>query len=116
MARAISVGVRKRRSTKPSRTPFRRPIRFQSSSRPRAGAPLVPDPSFKGRDTHPKAPGIIKFFSGQRSFEKRDRVSYLPLGAGSRCGGPYSPFAAHRHSVAHGLVAAERDNKKDFEP
>ncbi len=39
MAIAISVGARKRRSTKPSRTPFRRPIRFQSSSRRRAGAP-----------------------------------------------------------------------------
>jgi hypothetical protein len=37
MAIAISVGARNRRSTKPSRTPFRRPIRFQSSSRWRAG-------------------------------------------------------------------------------
>ena len=28
------------------------------------------------------------------------------------------PFPAQRHSVvdAHGLVVAERDNKKDFEP
>src|SRR5205823_12211461 len=40
---AISVGARKRRSTKPSRTPFPRPIRFQSSSRRRVGAPVVPD-------------------------------------------------------------------------
>jgi ATP-dependent Lon protease len=30
---------------KPSRTPFRRPIRFQSSSRRRAGALVVPDSS-----------------------------------------------------------------------
>jgi hypothetical protein len=42
---ATSVGARRRRSTKPSRTPFRRPIRFQSSSRRRAGTPVVPDPS-----------------------------------------------------------------------
>src|SRR5215831_2687982 len=116
MARAISVGARKRRSTKPSRTPFRRPIRFQSSSRPRAGALLVPDPSFKGRDTHPKAPGIIKFFQANEVLRRETGYHTCPLGAGSRCGGPYSPFAAHRHSVAHGLVAAERDNKKDIEP
>ena len=31
------------RSTKPSRTPFRRPIRFQSRSRRRADASVVPD-------------------------------------------------------------------------
>ena len=43
MAIATSVGARKRRSTKPSRTPFRRPIRFQSSSPRRVGAPVVPD-------------------------------------------------------------------------
>src|SRR5262245_11202549 len=45
MATAISVGTRKRRWTTPSRTPCRRPIRFQSSSRRRAGAPVIPDPS-----------------------------------------------------------------------
>src|SRR5215831_9627871 len=99
MARAISVGARKRRSTKPSRTPFRRPIRFQSSSRP-----------------NPKAPGIIKFFQANEVLRRETGYHTCPLGAGSRCGGPYSPFAAHRHSVAHGLVAAERDNKKDIEP
>src|SRR5262249_5881464 len=36
-----------------------------------------------------KAPGIIKF-SQAKSFEKRDRVSYLPFGRKCRCGGPYS--------------------------
>src|SRR3981081_274381 len=41
MTIAISVGARKTRSTKLSRTPFRRPIRFQSSSRRRAAAPVV---------------------------------------------------------------------------
>src|SRR5713226_1256200 len=44
MAIATSVAARKRRSTKPLRTPVRRPIRFQSSSRRRAGAPVDPDP------------------------------------------------------------------------
>ena len=36
------------RSTRPSRTPFQHPIRFQSSSRRRAGAPIVPDPFHGG--------------------------------------------------------------------
>jgi DNA-directed RNA polymerase sigma subunit (sigma70/sigma32) len=35
MMAMTSAGARKRRSTKPLRTPFRRPIQFQSSSRRR---------------------------------------------------------------------------------
>src|SRR5438132_4205593 len=48
IATRASAGARKRRSTRPSRTPFQHPIRFQSSSRRRAGAPIVPDPFHGG--------------------------------------------------------------------
>jgi hypothetical protein len=43
-----TLPARRKRSTKPSRTPSRRPIQFQSSSRRRPGALVVPEPSFKG--------------------------------------------------------------------
>ena len=43
IATRASAGARKTRSTRPLRTPFQHPIRFQSSNRRRAGAPLVPD-------------------------------------------------------------------------
>jgi hypothetical protein len=64
MAVAISVGARKRRSTKPSRTPFRRPIRFQSSSRRRAGAPVVPDPSHSQGALPPQTRYRASFLNG----------------------------------------------------
>src|SRR6516164_3294217 len=88
MAIAISEGTWKRRSTKPSRTPFRRPIRFQPSSRRRAGAPAVPDPFIQRGRYDPKAPGIIKFFQANEVLrrEKREerretRYHTCPLGA-----------------------------------
>src|SRR6267378_347105 len=44
IATRASAGARKRRSTRPSRTPFQHPIRFQSSSRHR------PQPTATGKD------------------------------------------------------------------
>src|SRR5258708_17634463 len=131
MAIAISVTARKRRSTKPSRTPFRRPIRFQSSSRRRAGAPVVPElktqknacafsnlhPSQETDDFPTQRRRESLSFLGERSFEKRYRASYLPFGRGCRCGGPYS--LSRPWTLCRGYARAGRggrDNKKDFEP
>src|SRR5215468_10843920 len=95
MALTTSVGARKRHSTKPSRTPFRRPIRFHSSSRRRAGRLSFLTPFIQRRDTDPKPVNEV--------FEKRDRVSYRPFGRGRRCGSPYSSFPA----IGTLLVVAE---------
>src|SRR5262249_4990083 len=126
MALAISVGARKRRSTKPSRTPFRRPIPFQSSSRRRAGAPVVPDlktwkmPVPSQNFIHvrklvisdPTAPEIIKFSQANEVLRRETGYHTCPLGAAVAAA--HSPFPA-RHSVVAARrrrVAAERDNKR----
>src|SRR6516165_2467571 len=113
MAIAISAGTWKRRSTKPSRTPFRRPIRFQPSSRRRAGAPAVPDPFIQRGRYDPKAPGIIKFFQANevlRREKREERQGIIPaLWARMSLRQPVFFLPGHRHSVvaAHGLVVAE---------
>ena len=65
----------------------------------------------------PKAPGIIKLSQANEALRRETGYHYLPFGRGCRAAAR-SPFPAHRHSVmaAHVPVAAERDNKKDFEP
>src|SRR5262249_46595987 len=116
MAMAISVGARKRRSTKPSRTPFRRPIRFQPSSRRRAGAPVVSDPFHSQGASRPKAPG--SFFKAKEVLRRETGYCTCPLGADVAVAARIPTFPPHRHSVvpARGLVVAERTIKKDFEP
>ena len=101
----------------PSRTPFRRPIRFQSNNRRRAGAPVVPDPFQRAR-YRPKGSGIIKFFQANEVLRRETGYHTCPLGADVAAAARIPSCRAHRHSVvaAHGLVVAERDNKKDFEP
>src|SRR5262249_4491903 len=73
--------------------------------------------SFKGRDTDPKAPGIIKFFQANEVLRRETGYHTCPLGADVAAAARFL-LPGHRHSVvaAHGLVVAERDNKKDFEP
>ena len=65
---------------KPSRTPFRRPIRFQSNNRRRAGAPVVPDPFQRAR-YRPKGSGIIKFFQANEVLRRETEYHICPLGA-----------------------------------
>ena len=85
MAIAISVGARKRRSTKPSRTPFRRPTRFQSNNRRRAGAPVVPDPFQRAR-YRPKGSGIIKFFQANEVLRRHRHLLGLQVRNDRRAG------------------------------
>src|SRR5215470_2402614 len=118
-----SVGARNRGSTKPSRTPFRRPIPFQSSSRRRAGAPVVPDlmpvPSQNFMDLRscgdfrPKGDReSFKFSQANEVLRRETGYHTCPLGAAVAAA--HSPFPA-RHSVVAARrrrVAAERDNKR----
>src|SRR5262245_34662386 len=118
MAIAISAGAWKRRSTKPSRTPFRRPILFQPSSRRRAGAPAVPE-AFYSKATIPtlRRRESLSFFRRMKFREERQGI--IPaLWARMSLRRPVFLLPGRRHAIvaAQGLVAAERDNKKDFEP
>src|SRR5262249_4197576 len=120
MAIAISAGARKRRSTKPSRTPFRRPIRFQSSSRRRAGALVVPDSSHSKGAIPTKRPRDSLTFVRRMKFGE-ERQGIIPaLWARMSLRRPVFllPAHRHRHSVvaAHGLGVAERHKKKGFDP
>ena len=110
-----SAGARKRRSTRPSRTPFQHPIRFQSSSRRRAGAPVVPDP-FHSRSAHP--PNVFSN-SGFRcqALRYRGRSRRQP----SRSAGMgEAQFLGDRNEIAvarlEGELAAGRDRGGDGSP
>ena len=65
----------------------------------------------------PKAPGIIKFSQANEVLRRETGYCTCPLGADVAAAARIPP-PRPRHSVvaAHGLVVAERDNKKDFEP
>ncbi len=60
---------------------------------------------------------IIKFSQANEVLRRGIGYHTCPLGA-DVAAAVRIPFPAHRHSVvdAHGLVVAERDNKKEFEP
>ena len=63
----------------------------------------------------PTAPGIIKFSQANELLRREKGYHTCPLGAAVAAA--HSPFPApHSVVAAHGPVAAERDNKKDFEP
>ena len=65
----------------------------------------------------PRLARIIKFFHANKVLRRDTGYHTCPLGADVAAAARI-PFPARRHSVvaARGLVVAERDNKKDFEP
>jgi len=66
----------------------------------------------------PKAPGIIKFSQANEVLRRETEYHTCPLGAVS-VRRPVLPLAGPIGILSWlrtGLVVAERDNKKDFEP